>query len=226
MGARMRAGIEAALRPRDGFRPEKMVLLTLTIAHSGDVGRDRAELAAGWRRFRQAYHRRWGWFPYCGVWEVTPGDDELGHVHAHVAVVWPWRDWGEIRALWCAACPRSQRITLVASRRDGKPSTPGSVANYLAKYLAKGSQAIVFTPELMSRVLAGTYNTRWVFSSRGFWQYFEPKCRRCNCRIRVTQFAWHGGSPYLVPESLPDWAGSAFGERGPPQSRLPLPEPN
>jgi hypothetical protein len=218
MGARMRSGLQVALQPPQGFRPGRLVLLTLSVRHSGSVERDRAELADGWRAFRKAYWRKYGWFPFCGVYEVTPGVDGLGHIHGHVAVVWPWRDWHDIREMWLAACPSSERITLVADRRDGRQSTAGSVANYLAKYLAKGSQGEEFTPELLTRVIAGTYNTRWVFSSRGFWQIFEPLCKRCNCAITAAQFRWNA-------PPLPPWGGPDS-ERGPPQLDLSIPAPD
>lgn len=221
MGARMCAGLEAALAPRPGMRrKERIVLLTLTIRHSGDVARDRAELAAGWQRLRKALWRRWGAWNYVGVWEVTPGNDGLGHVHAHVACVWPWRDWGEVSALWRQCCPDSTRISFVAGRRDGRESTPKSVANYLGKYLAKGAQAADFTPQLLSRVLAGTYNTRWVFSSRGFWQLFVPCCANCQQPIISAQFHWHGASIHAGYDWIAEW------QRGPPQLALALPEPD
>jgi hypothetical protein len=212
----MRDGIEHALKPRAGWRPGKIVLLTITLRHSGDVARDRADLAEGWRAFRKSLWRRWGWFPFVGVWEVTPGTDGDGHVHGHVAVVWPWRDWGEVRELWLAACPRSERITFVASRRDGRESTPRSVANYLGKYLAKGVQHADMTPQLLARVLAGTYNTRWLFTSRGFWQIFVPRCKVCSFPIISAQYRWYASS--MVP-----WREC---ERGPPQLCLALPEPD
>lgn len=193
LGMRMREGLAAAhsAAPTGSM----IVLLTLTIEHSGDIARDRADLAEGWRRFYLAVRRRWGKFPYVGVWEVTAGRDGLGHIHAHVAAVWPWRDWRLCAALWRRSCPRSTRISFVARRRDGRASDAASASNYLGKYLTKGVETVDFTPELRSRVLSGTYNTRWVFASRGFWQYFQPKCRACECPIVSAQYRFRG-APY------------------------------
>ena len=216
MGARVRAGLEAAMTGRD--RGDMLVLLTLTIEHSGDVERDRKELAEGWRRFYLAVRRRWGTCPYVGVWEVTPGEDGLGHVHAHVAVVWPWRDWSLCSRLWRDACPRSSRISFVAARRDGRRSDPKSVANYLGKYLAKGMEAEEFTPELRSKVLAGLYNTRWVFSSRRFWQPFLPRCQACQQAVVSAQYRFRG-EPYRPLDG-------SDSPRGSPQACLDLPEPD
>jgi len=215
LGMRIRSGLEAALTGRD--RGDMLVLLTLTIEHSGDIEKDRADLAAGWRKFYLACRRRWGTCPYVGVWEVTPGDDGQGHVHAHVAVVWPWRDWSLCSRLWRESCPRSTRISFVARRRDGRESTPKSVANYLGKYLSKGMEAQDFTPELRARVVCGLYNTRFVFTSRRFWQAFEPRCCACHQRIVAAQYRFRG-EPYR-----PDGPTAS---RGPPQLGLPLSEPH
>ena len=190
LGARVRAGLEvaAAAAPQS-----KIVLVTLTLRHSGDVAADRAALAAGWRAlYLRLYRRGWGRCPYVGVWEVTPGDDGRGHVHAHIAVVWPWIDWGVVRELWLESCPESERITFVARRRDGRPSDPRSVATYLGKYLSKGVQTADFSPELRADVVAMAYQSRWVFSSVRFWQPWVPVCPGCKLpRVRA-QYRWHG----------------------------------
>jgi hypothetical protein len=217
LGQRVRAGLDAALV--DSGPDRMLVLLTLTLQHSGDIEKDRRDLAEGWRRFYLALRRRWGKWPYVGVWEVTPGGDGLGHVHAHVAVVWPWRDWSVCRQLWLEACPQSTRITFVASRRDGRRSDPRSVANYLGKYLAKGMEAGEFSPELRSRVVAGLYNTRWLFSSRGFWQPFVPCCQACQQPIVSAQYRFRG-APWVPP------VDGSTSPRGDPQLGLALPEPH
>lgn len=218
LGARIRAGLEGAVSGAPyGHR---LVLLTLTLRHSGDIAEDRAALARGWRAFYKALYRRgWGKFQYVGTWEVTPGEDGLGHIHAHVAVLWPWRDWSVCRELWLDACPESERITFVGARRDGLQSSPKSVANYLAKYISKGVDGAEFTRELRARVVAGTYNTRWVFTSRRFWILFEPRCQRCSCRIISAQYRWHGEAWKPVGDGL-------GAPRGSPQLSLEIPDPN
>jgi hypothetical protein len=208
-GARIRAGLESALTSHPG---EMIVLLTLTLRHSGDVDADRKALAAGWRRFYRSLHKTYGKFPYVGVWEVTPGDDGKGHMHMHVAVVWPWRDWGDCRRLWLRACPESERITFVARRRDGRASDPKSVANYLGKYLSKGIDTIDFPRELRTRIVAASYNTRWVFTSRKFWITFAPQCQHCGCQVVSAQYRWRGEPYQPTTDSV----------RGPPQLELDL----
>jgi len=191
LGMRVRAGLESAMAGRSDA--DRLVLLTLTVRHSGDLARDREALAGGWRRFYQRLHRRgWGKFPYVGVWEVTTGADGLGHLHMHVAVVWPWRDWSVCRRLWLDSCPESERITFVAGRRDGQRSTAKSVAKYLGKYITKGVNTVDFSPELRSRVIAASYNVRWIFTSRRFWILFRPLCQHCGCKIVAAQFRWNG----------------------------------
>jgi hypothetical protein len=165
-GARIRAGLEFAWQQR--ARGERAVLLTLTARHTGDLKADRASIADGWRALRKRYHRRWGAFEFVGVWEVTPGTDRLGHVHLHVVALWPFRDWAVIARWWRQCCPTSTRINLRAAR-----SVRGS-AKYIAKYVSKGVEADGFTPELRARVIAGTYNTRWLLSSVRF--FLPPPC--------------------------------------------------
>jgi hypothetical protein len=175
MRARIWSGLEAAAAANRGAM---VVLITITLRHSGDVAADRKALADGWRRFYLAYRRRFGAFPYVGTHEVTPGDDGLGHPHAHIVALWPWRDWGKLNALWRACCPQSEQINFRASR------TVKYAARYVSKYVSKGVQEAAFTPELRARILAGTYGTRWVFSSVRFWAPFEPACRCCGEPVR------------------------------------------
>lgn len=183
IGARIRAGVEAASSRRPRLRWH---LLTLTLRHSGDVAADRAALARGWRRFYKALHRRWGDFSYVGTWEVTAGRDGLGHPHAHVVALWPWRDWAVVSALWRQSCPESSHISIERARNVKR------AARYVSKYVAKGVEADEFTPELRARVLAGTYGTRWLFSSVRFWVPFEPCCPACGQKVTpcVKLYPW------------------------------------
>jgi hypothetical protein len=190
MTMRVRAGLEASMSAAP--QHARLVLVTLTIRHSGDIATDRRELALGWRKLYRAMERRWGTSPYVGAWEVTPGDDGQGHVHAHLVVLWCWRDWGEVRSLWLQCCPRSERITFVARRRDNRPSSPRSCAKYLAKYLGKGVNTAEFTPELRADVLAAWYQTRAVFSSVRFWVPWVPCCPGCKQPRVGAQYLWHG----------------------------------
>lgn len=199
LGRRVREALEVALA--GAAAGSKLVLLTLTLRHSGDVAADRAALASGWRRLYKRMNAEYGRYPYIGVWEYTAGRDGLGHVHAHVAVVWPWRDWGEIREWWLAACPESERITFVARRRDGKASDARSVSNYLAKYMAKGVELCEMTPQLRADIVAAAYNQRSVFTSHRFWQPWVPVCKRCGQPHELAQYRWHG-APFEPPDPL------------------------
>jgi hypothetical protein len=182
MGARVRAALEARFAEHPGHR---LVLITLTVRHTGDLARDRRELASGWRGLYKRLHRRgWGDFPYVGVIEITPGTDGLGHVHAHIAAVWPWRDWGVVRELWLDACPASERINFVASYGVR------AAAKYVSKYLSKGIQRSEFTPLLRAEVLSALYQARQVFTSVGVWVPFHPVCRCCGTRVHRAQFGW------------------------------------
>lgn len=182
-------------------RGRRVVLLTLSVRHSGDIEADHGALKAGWRALYKAMHRRgWGRFPYVGVVEVTPGRDGRGHVHAHVVAIWPWRDWSVVAKLWRRACPESTRISLVAAK------SPRGACRYVSKYISKGMQGSEFTPELRARVVAGMYGARWVFTSWRFWQPFEPCCPTCCTRVQLVvvhvRDAWLRGRP---PDWRPEW---------------------
>ena len=215
LGQRVRAGLEAAAAAAPAGT--MLVLVTLTTRHSGDVAADRAAIATGWRRLYRALDKRgWGKFAYVGVWEVTPGDDGLGHVHAHVACFWPFRDWSVVRRMWMRACPTSERITFVARRRDGKASNPRSAANYLGKYLSKGMQTSDFSPELRADVLAASYQARWVFTSVRFWQPWVPACPGCGLPSKRAQYVWHGTPCEYIEREL---------DERPRQLELSIPAP-
>jgi len=131
--ARIRKGLEAAIAAtRRNIRP---IMLTLTIRHSGDVGLDRKRLADAWKRFRKAYHRRWGAFAFVGVYEVTAGEDGLGHAHAHVVAMWPWRPWGQIRAMWIASVEAIRVVNVGAML----PTAPRAVSVGVRKPESIGS---------------------------------------------------------------------------------------
>lgn len=188
---RIRTGLELALRAlqkrgqRIGPRGWRTVLVTLTIAHSGDVERDHAELTEGWRRFHRRMTRRWGSWGYVGVMEVTPGRDGLGHVHWHLVCVWPWRDWSLARHHWKASCPRSEQISFECAKYGAR-----GAANYVAKYMSKGVEVGNFAPQLAARVMAFAYGKRWLCSSVGFLDATERhSCGSCDCPFVQVPFA-------------------------------------
>lgn len=215
LGARLNEALHAMA---ERHPTNKLVLITLTLRHSGDIAADRAALAEGWRSFYKKLHASVGRYEYVGVWEVTPGEDQLGHIHAHIVASWPWLDWSELHDMWRRSCPSSTRISFVANRRDGKPTTPKSAANYLSKYVAKGVQTHEFSPELRADVIAATYNTRWLFSSRGVWIPFVPLCPDCGKPIILARYRFHAGN--WRPDHGPD------PPRDHAQLALAIPEPD
>lgn len=195
LGADIRRGLghaldeETARWGRDGgrgMRP-RLMLLTLTTKHSGNLSADHHDIATGWRKLYKRMHEEYGAFPYVGVWEVTTGRDGLGHVHLHIAVIWQWRDFGRIREQWSRYVPESMQFDIKHRRRDGKDSTPSSVGKYLGKYLSKGADIGAFTPYLRAEVSAAFYNQRSVLASVRFWKREERCCSKCKCRYRLVE---------------------------------------
>jgi hypothetical protein len=166
LARRLEAGMNRAVEQStvNGWRAPLVRLLTLTVRHSGSVDVDRKRLADGWREFRKRVHRWIGRFRFALTWEVTPGRDGRGHVHAHAAVVWPrWIDYRRVRTLWLRSCEASERISIVTGNGGG------GAAKYLAKYISKGVDVAEFTDELRAAVLASFYNAHLVLTSRKFW---------------------------------------------------------
>jgi hypothetical protein len=209
-----------------GFRSDiRIVLVTLTVKHSGDVDADRTRILEGWQNVRKRYHDEWGKFPSVLVWEVTPGTDGLGHVHAHVACVWPWRDYGRIGRWWYAGTHggrdpgtnnRTSRINFGSGFRTKnqprnvpkQPTTPRSMARYLAKYLSKGADSSAFSDELTARVSAAFYNQRSIVTSHRFWLPRDLICPCCGVqktRARGLASEWMDRPFDLPPDDTPDW---------------------
>lgn len=190
--------IQHAIQRQQAMLPgARTLLVTLSCAH--DVPRlggveltafeklvdQRHRLAEGWRAFTRAAGRRWGYVPYVGVWEVTPGRDGLGHLHLHVVVQWGFRDWSEVAALWRECCPSSTRINLQESW-DARQDSAERAAKYLSKYLGKtrgrpseDRTSADWTPEMHARVNAATYQLRWLFAARGHLPPLESVCPTC-----------------------------------------------
>lgn len=219
---KLTAKIRSALADRWERAPANQLLVMMTIAlrHTGDVSADRRELALAWERFRKAVHKRFGKFSFVGTYEVTPGGDSLGHVHAHVVCMWPrgapgsgeHGDWSLLRTLWVESAglgpdgvERSTRCSFVAS------GSPKHAAGYVAKYVAKGVTTSGFDSVLAAKVVSATYNKRWVFTSWRFWLPFAPVCRCCGWPVvRATFNFQHAANP------LP-WTRD-----GPPREQLAL----
>jgi hypothetical protein len=137
--------MEAAYTWRRAGRPRmhapKLVLLTLTIRHSGDVELDRARIAEAWPRWRAWLWRRVGAPPFARVWEFTDGKDDKGHAHLHVATIWPFVSFSELHAAWSRATHGEGTHVDVARGKHKKPVSSKAAAAYLAKYATKGSES-------------------------------------------------------------------------------------
>ena len=195
LSAGIRKGLQLALeretekwgrRGGHGQRPQ-IILLTLTQKHSGDIVADQQAIATGWRALYKRMHERYGSFPYVGVWEATRGRDGLGHVHMHVAVIWGYRCWKQIRKMWGRACPTSLYLDIKRKRKDRKASSPASVANYLGKYLSKGADASGYTPTQRADISAAFYNQRSVLTSLHFWKKHKKCCSKCQQSYRLVE---------------------------------------
>lgn len=225
LGAHVRAAQgewSKAGRPRG--RERRVTLVTLTLAHSGLLKRDRDELGASWTRWHKVLHRHLGRFVYAGAWEFTPGTDGKGHVHLHLAVLWPFVDWTWLHETWRAACPTSSHVHLSASK-GAKWSTPEKAASYLASYATKGVDAREFTGGKAGELLVATYQRRKVTASRGFFaplREAESCCRRCLERWRVVEKprALVSESPLAVWFAMAELNGVRL-PRGSPQRPLP-----
>lgn len=187
----------AILRQQAMVPGGRTLLLTLTAAHTvrrlggrvltraEELADLRARLAEGWRAFTKAIGKRYGYTPYVGVWEVTPGTSSRGHLHMHVVVQWPFRWWGDIHQIWRDCCPSSTRIRLTESF-DDRRTAAARAAEYISKYIGKtrgrppGRKTVgAWTPELHAQVHAATYQLRWLFASRGHLPPAEGICPTC-----------------------------------------------
>lgn len=211
--------LDAARKAWVGYADKAPIvhLVTLTVQHSGDLTADRAAIADGWRGLYLHLREELGRVTYALVWEVTPGRDGLGHVHAHVALVAPWFEYGDARRVWLRHCPRSARINIV-------PGTSGArgAAKYLGKYMSKGVESHRFDAFLRAQVAAAFYGQRSVTTSHRFFLAFTPCCPACGQRIvaaldaRVA--AWRRAASRHYRPHLP--GGAAPDERhrgGPPR---------
>lgn len=185
LGSRMAAALEHRLA--ESPKGYHIVMMTIALRHSGDVARDRVELALAWERYRKSFHARWGQFDYVGTFEVTPGRDGAGHVHAHMVCLWPWGypgsgeagDWSKERALWLAAAQGRSEVVFFKASENARDA-----AWYVSKYVAKGVTSSEFSPVLAAKVCGAMYGKRWLLSSEGFWLKTERVCPCCGERVR------------------------------------------
>ena len=216
---RIVAGMERGLRdarslywrtPR--YRRRGMVpgiyLITLTGPHSGEFSTDRDAMGKAVRKLLKHAHAEGWWSTYALTWEATNGDDGLGHLHVHIAVISSWVPYtgGQVESndplAWaphrcdspgdrCRHRSRRQRGLFEVWRSalpgalvlDVKP--PGqssdaafSAGSYLAKYVTKGVEASEFTGQKAGELLVAFRSRRKVSTSEGFW---IPPITECEC---------------------------------------------
>lgn len=189
-GTRIAAGLTRALDvSRDTWRRSgcnrddrpRLYLWTLTMRHRPTVAQTADELEAAWRKFYKFANAK-GWvFAYAATAEVTAGRDGLGHPHLHVVAVAPYLSYDELRAAWRRATgDDGAQFDAARKRRDGRASTPRSMANYIAKYIGKGVDLSRMAPKLAGETIAMLWGRRAVRTSRRFWvTWTRPPCPCC-----------------------------------------------
>jgi hypothetical protein len=196
--------------------------LRLSVRHSGNVATDRELIVDAWTKCRNWINREIGRrhpyyrrrsrsgklvvgvrFPYQLTWEATAGADGLGHVHAHVIVLWPWFDWSGLDEQWREATDGESNHVRIESVRagsvDGKHTRRRgterdraadavlAAADYVAKYASKGVTLETFDGDLAGATLAAFYCKRVVSTSYGFHVAEECRCRECGCTFDIRE---------------------------------------
>lgn len=182
---RLKRALDMHERARNRARRKqrwRWVLLTLTVAHSGSLERDRAVIVAAWRRLRQWLWKRIGKFPFVLVWECTEGCDHRGHLHAHVAALWPWLNWTDVHTEWVRASGGASNHIDIQRAKKGS----NGCAKYLAKYSCKGVELGEMRPEIAAEFVRATYNKRVVYASENFWRPTRDGCACCDQPWRAT----------------------------------------
>jgi len=159
----------------DGAHPfmrPKLHLLTLTGPHSGNVGLDRDRLVRAWHRQLAWMHKR-GQKPYAYVarHEITPGRDELGHWHLHVAIIVPWVNFGAFAAQWKRSldCERAAPPDWGARAKHDRRReyTIDDAASYVAKYVTKPCPSV--DARTAGNFYCAAYARRLTHASVAFW---------------------------------------------------------
>jgi len=180
-------------------------LITLTIPHSGSIITDREALGAAWRHLTKIATARQWWGAYALTYEVTPGTDGRGHVHAHVAAVSSWIPYEELHVEW-----RRVSGAMILDVSAPRSTRHGCAADYLAKYVTKGVDPTVFTGGKAGEILVAMRGKRKVTTSRYFWRPVRDRervCRVCGKRHVST------GAPSSLRKVAPGPVLRAWAER-------------
>jgi hypothetical protein len=212
---------------RGGGQQPAIYLLTVSHAHTGDIGRDLEVLSSAWRTFSKSMHREWGRAPYVGTWELTPGrcttcngypdgkggrarcacdrPTPEGHLHLHVAVVWWRREWDRVSELWRAACPSSRGIDireLESSKASYQPASDLQVAPYVAKY--EPGQASAVRPVRRSTLNAAKSAAHYIakYITKGAdGRGYTPMLRADVCAAFYNRHSFVTSSEFWMPEN-------------------------
>lgn len=182
LDAHVRAARGAWARTREGMLPG-VYLVTLTVAHSGSIETDRAELGKAWRRLSKVAQREQWWGAYALTVEVTPGRDGLGHVHLHLAAISSWIPYERLHEVW-----REVSGARVLDVRAPRAATKAArAADYLSKYVTKGVDPSVFTGAKAGELIVAMRGRRRVTTSVRFWEPVRDRdtcCPTCGERTR------------------------------------------
>ena len=160
-----------------GGRTDRAYLVTPTVRHSGDPAADWAKLQEGWRVFRRWLARHLGASPdYVRLWEATGGDDNRGHVHAHLVVYARRIDYAAAVAAWRRAMHDAGAVIDFRVVKN-----PKQAVRYVSKYVSKGVDLASMSAETGGKLEAAAYGRRMVSTSRGFFAPYVSTCRRCAC---------------------------------------------
>lgn len=189
-------------------RPGKLpgvYLVTLTIPHSGSIASDRAALGRAWRKLTKVASAEGWWSAYVMVYEVTPGNDGLGHVHMHLAAVSSWIPYDRLHEVWRRVA--GALVLDVSAPRSGRVQ---KAADYISKYVTKGVEPGVFTGQKAGELLVAVRGKRKVSTSVDFWKPErdrERHCKRCGERHRSL------GAPPALRKVAPAAVLKAIAER-------------
>lgn len=159
-----------------------------------------------------------GQFPFALIWEVTAGSDGRGHLHAHVAALWRWIDFSEVRGEWLRANPNSTRISIKSAKKGAR-----GAASYIAKYATKGVEVEEMPPILAANALRANYNQRLVTTSQRFYRPRLKVCRHCKTpwQLEFRPLPLKESAPFAVYRAQCAALG-VRSVRGPPQALLAL----
>lgn len=184
-------------------RGAEVYLCTLTTPHSGFIEEDLRFLKRAVPDFLEVA-RTFGALPaYVYVYELTNGNDNQGHVHAHVAMLagydaargHAWLDYNGASDQWERISSKHGRPSVEGRklqrpdfRRDDKSTRawrdPSGVSSYLAShalpsYLTKAEESEGLTDDKLGTWIGATYGKRLVITSKRFW--YDPKGSACKC---------------------------------------------